>query len=131
MSCTLSTGHFPAISDDLVNSYHLLLCCLDLLYSNALFTRNRRELLNPNFEGIFLHAKIICFSKLQKSQLFEVHIHAFALHVGLPQDFGNRDFRVPADVPCIVERLCNRHQGTVTCNHIIGFTFKLPHLHII
>ncbi|XP_020631199.1 retinoblastoma-like protein 1 [Orbicella faveolata] len=75
-------GHFPAISDDLVNSYHLLLCCLDLLYSNALFTRNRRELLNPNFEG-------------------------------LPQDFGNRDFRVPADVPCIVERLCNRHQGIV------------------
>ena len=61
MSCTLSTGHFPAISDDLVNSYHLLLCCLDHLYSNALFTRNRRELLNPNFEGIFLNSNI-CFS---------------------------------------------------------------------
>lgn len=60
MSCTLSAGHFPAISDDLVNSYHLLLCCLDLLYSNALFTKNRRELLNPNFEGNFLinHASI-------------------------------------------------------------------------
>ncbi|KAJ7385042.1 Retinoblastoma-like protein 1 [Desmophyllum pertusum] len=69
-------------SDDLVNSYHLLLCCLDLLYSNALFTKNRRELLNANFEG-------------------------------LPQDFGNRDFKLPADVPCIVERLCNRHQGIV------------------
>ena len=58
MSCTLSTGHFPAISDDLVNSYHLLLCCLDLLYSNALFTRNRRELLNPNFEGDFLITQV-------------------------------------------------------------------------
>ena len=50
-SLLTSTGHFPAISDDLVNSYHLLVCCLDLLYSNALYTKNRRELLNPNFEG--------------------------------------------------------------------------------
>ena len=33
---------------------------------------------------------------------------------GLPQDFGNRDFKVPAEVPCIVESLCNRHQGTIT-----------------
>ena len=48
-----STGNFPAISDDLVNSYHLLLCCLDLLYSNALYTKNRQNLLNPNFEGNF------------------------------------------------------------------------------
>ncbi|CAH3042018.1 unnamed protein product [Pocillopora meandrina] len=75
-------GHFPAISDDLVNSYHLLLCCLDLLFSNALYAKNRRELLNPKFEG-------------------------------LPQDFGNRDFKVPAEVPCIVESLCNRHQGII------------------
>ncbi|XP_029191075.1 retinoblastoma-like protein 1 [Acropora muricata] len=75
-------GHFPAISDDLVNSYHLLLCCLDLFFANALYTKNRRDLLNPNFEG-------------------------------LPQDFGNRDFKVPADVPCIVERLCNKHEGII------------------
>ncbi|CAH3171006.1 unnamed protein product [Porites lobata] len=75
-------GNFPAISDDLVNSYHLLLCCLDLLYSNALYTKNRQNLLNPNFEG-------------------------------LPQEFGNRDFKPPAEVPCVVEWLCKKHQGIV------------------
>ncbi|KAG8437703.1 hypothetical protein GDO86_008418 [Hymenochirus boettgeri] len=45
-------GNFPMISDDLVNSYHLLLCALDLVYGNALHCPNRRELLNPNFKGL-------------------------------------------------------------------------------
>ncbi|KAM3919738.1 retinoblastoma-like protein 2 [Leptodactylus fuscus] len=45
-------GNFPMISDDLVNSYHLLLCALDLIYGNALLCPNRRELLNPNFQGL-------------------------------------------------------------------------------
>ncbi|XP_018113321.1 retinoblastoma-like protein 2 isoform X2 [Xenopus laevis] len=40
------------ISDDLVNSYHLLLCALDLVYGNALQCPNRRDLLNPNFQGL-------------------------------------------------------------------------------
>ncbi|KAG9475232.1 retinoblastoma-like protein 2 isoform X2 [Eleutherodactylus coqui] len=40
------------ISDDLVNSYHLLLCALDLVYGNALLCPNRRELLNPSFQGL-------------------------------------------------------------------------------
>eukprot|EP00794_Sanderia_malayensis_P018721 gene18721-20610_t len=45
-------GNFPAISDDLVNSFHLLICCLDLMFTNTLTTKARRELLNPNFEGL-------------------------------------------------------------------------------
>ncbi|XP_059569775.1 retinoblastoma-like protein 2 isoform X2 [Alligator mississippiensis] len=45
-------GNFPMISDDLVNSYHLLLCALDLVYGNAVQCPNRRELLNPNFKGL-------------------------------------------------------------------------------
>lgn len=40
------------ISDDLVNSYHLLLCALDLVYGNALQCSNRKELVNPNFKGL-------------------------------------------------------------------------------
>lgn len=40
------------ISDDLVNSYHLLLCALDLVYGNALQCSNRKELVNPNFKGV-------------------------------------------------------------------------------
>lgn len=39
------------ISDDLVNSYHLLLCALDLVFTNALLCNTRKELLNPNFKG--------------------------------------------------------------------------------
>lgn len=40
------------ISDDLVNSYHLLLCALDLVFTNALLCNARKDLLNPNFKGI-------------------------------------------------------------------------------
>lgn len=34
-----------------MNSFHLLLACCDLIYLNALLA-NRRDLLNPNFEGL-------------------------------------------------------------------------------
>ncbi|XP_043476040.1 retinoblastoma-like protein 1 isoform X2 [Leptopilina heterotoma] len=44
-------GTIPAISDDLVNSYHLLLVCCDLMYKNAILN-DRRDLLNPNFPGL-------------------------------------------------------------------------------
>ena len=43
------SGNFPAISDDLVNSYHLLLSCLDLFYTNAMTTRHTKEMVNPEF----------------------------------------------------------------------------------
>lgn len=39
------------ISDDLVNSYHLLLCALDLVLTSALLCNARKELLNPTFKG--------------------------------------------------------------------------------
>ncbi|XP_014816641.1 PREDICTED: retinoblastoma-like protein 1 [Calidris pugnax] len=45
-------GNFRMIGDDLVNSYHLLLCCLDLIFANALLCPNRRALLNPSFKGL-------------------------------------------------------------------------------
>uniref|UniRef100_A0A8C0ZB02 RB transcriptional corepressor like 1 n=1 Tax=Cyanistes caeruleus TaxID=156563 RepID=A0A8C0ZB02_CYACU len=45
-------GNFHMIGDDLVNSYHLLLCCLDLVFANALLCPNRRDLLNPSFKGL-------------------------------------------------------------------------------
>ncbi|KAL3858951.1 hypothetical protein ACJMK2_009197 [Sinanodonta woodiana] len=44
-------GKFPAISDDLVNSYHLLLCNIDWFYANALLG-GRKDLLNPDFSGL-------------------------------------------------------------------------------
>ncbi|KAK7890920.1 hypothetical protein WMY93_022883 [Mugilogobius chulae] len=45
-------GNFPMISDDLVNSYHLLLCAVDLVFSCALLCPCRKELLNPGFRGL-------------------------------------------------------------------------------
>ncbi|KAG7218050.1 hypothetical protein INR49_020660 [Caranx melampygus] len=48
----VSSGNFPMISDDLVNSYHLLLCALDLVFTNALLCHARKELLNPDFTGL-------------------------------------------------------------------------------
>ncbi|KAI4796492.1 hypothetical protein KUCAC02_026948 [Chaenocephalus aceratus] len=42
-------GNFRMIGDDLVNSYHLLLCCLDLVFGNALLCANRKDLINPTF----------------------------------------------------------------------------------
>jgi len=55
-----STGNFPALSDDLVNSYHLLLCCIDWFYANALMS-NRRDLLNPEFSGGQLGCSLFTF----------------------------------------------------------------------
>ncbi|XP_032701639.1 retinoblastoma-like protein 1 isoform X3 [Lontra canadensis] len=45
-------GNFRMIGDDLVNSYHLLLCCLDLIFANAIICPNRHDLLNPSFKGL-------------------------------------------------------------------------------
>ena len=40
----------PDISDDLVNSYHLLLSCVDHIYACAVMA-NRTDLLNEKFQG--------------------------------------------------------------------------------
>ncbi|XP_069675672.1 retinoblastoma-like protein 1 isoform X2 [Periplaneta americana] len=44
-------GKFPGVSDDLVNSYHLLLACCDLMFANAILA-DRRDILNPKFPGL-------------------------------------------------------------------------------
>lgn len=43
-------GGISTISDDLVNSFHLLLVVCDMLFSNAVLA-NRRDLLRPDFSG--------------------------------------------------------------------------------
>ncbi|KAM9860284.1 retinoblastoma-like protein 1 [Aulostomus maculatus] len=76
-------GNFRMIGDDLVNSYHLLLCCLDLVFGNALLCANRKDLINPAFRG-------------------------------LPAVY-RADGHVSADgpPPCVLERLCELHDGLV------------------
>ena len=31
--------------------------------------------------------------------------------IGLPKNFNLRDYKVPADVPCIIKLLCEKHEG--------------------
>ncbi|XP_060087005.1 retinoblastoma-like protein 1 [Heteronotia binoei] len=45
-------GNFSMIGDDLVNSYHLLLSCLDLIFANVLLCPNKKDLLNSSFKGL-------------------------------------------------------------------------------
>uniref|UniRef100_A0A665TGE5 Retinoblastoma-like protein 1 n=1 Tax=Echeneis naucrates TaxID=173247 RepID=A0A665TGE5_ECHNA len=68
-------GNFRMIGDDLVNSYHLLLCCLDLVFGNALLCANRKDLINPTFRG-----------KVDTTD---------------------------EPPPCVLERLCELHDGLV------------------
>uniref|UniRef100_A0A8D2LDF1 RB transcriptional corepressor like 1 n=1 Tax=Varanus komodoensis TaxID=61221 RepID=A0A8D2LDF1_VARKO len=44
-------GNFRMIGDDLVNSYHLLLCCLDLIFAHALKCPYKEDLLNSSFKA--------------------------------------------------------------------------------
>uniref|UniRef100_A0A7N6C251 Retinoblastoma-like protein 1 n=1 Tax=Anabas testudineus TaxID=64144 RepID=A0A7N6C251_ANATE len=76
-------GNFRMIGDDLVNSYHLLLCCLDLVFGNALLCANRKDLINPAFRG-------------------------------LPAVY-HADGHISPDEPppCVLERLCEFHDGLV------------------
>lgn len=92
----LVKGNFPAISDDLVNSYHLLLCSLDLMFANAVLA-NRRDLLNPEFQG-------------------------------LPEGYMSRDYRVPSEAPCIIEKLCEVHDGLVLEAKSINEHYWKPHI---
>lgn len=43
---------FSEISADLVNSYHLLIACIDFCYNNVLFTEYAKDVLNPNFSEL-------------------------------------------------------------------------------
>ncbi|KAM9408624.1 retinoblastoma-like protein 1 isoform 2-T2 [Pholidichthys leucotaenia] len=76
-------GNFRMIGDDLVNSYHLLLCCLDLVFGNALLCSNRKELINPAFRGV-------------------------------PAAYrGDGHVSCDQPPPCVLERLCEQHDGLV------------------
>eukprot|EP00066_Takifugu_rubripes_P022590 XP_011611856.1 PREDICTED: retinoblastoma-like protein 1 isoform X1 [Takifugu rubripes] len=75
-------GNFCMIGDDLVNSYHLLLCCLDLVFGNALLCSNRKELINSSFKG-------------------------------LPAAYHADGRTAPQRPPCVLERLCELHDGLV------------------
>ncbi|XP_028391773.1 LOW QUALITY PROTEIN: retinoblastoma-like protein 2 [Dendronephthya gigantea] len=77
----LAKGNFPAISDDLVNSYHLLLSCLDLFYGNAISTRHTKDMVKPEFMEAVLNYTI------------------------------QKESKVATNVSCIVGYLCDSYDG--------------------
>lgn len=107
------------IGDDLVNSYHLLLCCLDLIFANAIICPNRRDLLNPLFKGKNLFIFEEGLSVFRKRVLKVDHIlfpfspccFLYPVKLGLPSDFHTADFRAPEEPPCIIAVLCELHDG--------------------
>ncbi|KAK6982148.1 retinoblastoma-like protein 1 [Biomphalaria glabrata] len=92
----LVKGNFPAISDDLVNSYHLLLCCIDWIFANAVMG-GRKDLLNREFEG-------------------------------LPEDFNSVNWKPSGDPPCIMQLLCEKHDGLVVEAKTIKEHWWKPHI---
>lgn len=44
-------GEYPDHSVDLVTSFHMLLCCCDLIYANVI-NEKRTDLINPKFKGV-------------------------------------------------------------------------------
>ncbi|CAL1535669.1 unnamed protein product [Lymnaea stagnalis] len=89
-------GNFPAISDDLVNSYHLLLCCVDWIFANAVLG-GRKDLLNRDFEG-------------------------------LPDDFNSVNWKPCTEMPCIMQLLCEKHDGLVVEAKTIKEHWWKPHI---
>ncbi|XP_067100005.1 LOW QUALITY PROTEIN: retinoblastoma-like protein 1 [Osmerus mordax] len=85
-------GNFRMIGDDLVNSYHLLLCCLDLVFNNALLCSNSKDLINPLFRGL----PGVC-SESQAPGL----------------QGGVMEAGPGMEPPSVMERLCELHDGLV------------------
>lgn len=76
-------GNFQMIGDDLVNSYHLLLCCLDLVFANAMLCSNRKDLINPLFKGL---PNDWCEAASPSPS---------------------------SELPCVIDKLCELHDGLV------------------
>ena len=78
-------SNYSAISDDLVNSYHLLLSCIDFCYANALVAENYKDLLNPSFSEL-----------------------------PVDFEDPNAEFRFQETVPCAIKALCSKFDGIYT-----------------
>lgn len=78
-------SNYSAISDDLVNSYHLLLSCIDFCYANALVAENYKDLLNPSFSEL-----------------------------PIDFEDPNAEFRFKESVACAIKALCSKFDGIFT-----------------
>ena len=91
-------SNFPGIADDLVNSYHLLLCVVNFVYLNVLCISSPGRLINPDFPGL-----------------------PFAME-------DNIDLIVENEKYQILEALCQRHQGVLLDAQCIDLHWFRPHV---
>jgi len=98
---------FPAISDDLVNSYHLLLSCVDYIYGNAVLAK-RTDLLNETF------ARKIADSNGNENNEDDE---------GQQQSTSSTE-----EAPCILDTLCNVHDGIIAEVKSIREHWWKPHI---
>lgn len=76
---------YPENTVDLVTSIHMLFCCLDLVYANAIASK-RTDLVNTKFEGV-------------------------SENWAMPITTGDQE---PINHPvCIMKILCEKHEGTI------------------
>ena len=114
------------IGDDLVNSYHLLLCCLDLVFGNAMLCSNRKDLINPLFKGRAMcrynkwskepKTALPCAEPLLGVQTWHHRLCVLCFLVtvatpGLPKDWP--DTASSGQPPCVIDKLCELHDGLV------------------
>ena len=93
---------FPAISDDLVNSYHLLLSCVDYIYGNAVVAK-RADLLNESFRA------------------------SIAGRLGEGGEDG-KDEEGVMEAPCILDELIQKHDGILAEVKSIREHWWKPHI---
>lgn len=47
---------------------------------------------------------------------------------GLPEDFGNRDWKPPTESPCLIKYLCDKHEGLEIEAKVIKEHWWKPHI---
>lgn len=103
-------ANFPAISNDLVNSYHLLLACIDFCYGNALVAENAKDLLNPQFSGTSGRLIESKHKSIDHKPSTTNSSTASCLFAELPNGYEAGDYK-PENVACIIQSLCSKYDG--------------------
>lgn len=49
-------------------------------------------------------------------------------YAGLPENFNSKDWKPPAEAPCLVEMLCQKHDGLVVEAKTIKEHWWKPHI---
>ena len=80
---------------------------------------NRSDLLISSFSGIikFLNFSLLLLSFSILAQLSSLSSNEICINSilvsGLPKNFHESNFKPPYEVPCIIQLLCDKHEGLV------------------